>query len=709
MEMGVVPVQAVKKWRSHSLILGLVLIATWLLTGILRNDWPIIGLLIGLLLTLAALCIVATRLRINAQVAVAWKPWLFPVICTVLAFGMSVAGLNGSSSAYISWGVDGTPSLAGVIAGKPRIIRSDEWMVHTPWLLSQARQEHPFSAHNPSIGDKRVPLLCNLPVGHWSILFRPELLIFWLGLNPETAFAFFWNFKWWCLLCGSYSLLFLVTRGESFLSAIGALILLWTATIQWWFSSPSLMPDMVGLWCFSLAAGVLAVIQSKRWLRFLLAAAYVFCAFGFLFCCYPPFQIPLLTLFAPLLVALVLDRKSERRWITFGIATGVVIIGTTVFAWQLRDTFFTILSLVYPGRRFSTGGGVPWTSAVDGFLTLGASELHYPGKFENVVAAASCINPLPLLACVYVMRWRRGPNHDIVQLVLLAFAGLVAFFALFGIPRFLATISFWSFVTTERLSVTVALLGVLAVCRFLNTNPDPIAIRRLSWPALVGIFVFGVVLIVRNDELDGFVTRPAILAIWLFYSIAGLFLVAKIRVACLSMILLPLALLNGGVNPLSHGIPGYETTSISSTIRDLHKAYPKTRWVVLGAFPRATVISSLLKTTGATVLSGVIAIPEREMLDRLDPRHEHTEVYSRYASVCFVPAPDSATAPEFELQQTTVYSIRLPLTAEWLGRAGIDGLVVFDVPDLKVPENFHEVASRSGFRFLVKSVYRKSD
>ena len=697
-------VQTAKKWRGKALILLLSLVASLLLVAILRGATPVLALLSSLLLSLIILVLISGVAQTERRTSKAWSKWVFPTACSIIALAMSMSGLNGSSSACVSWGVDGAPSSIGLIAGTPKLIRSDEWMVQTPWLLSQARQAHPFSAHNPSVGGERAPLVNNLPVKHWSACFRPEFWIFFTGLDPEWSFMFYWNFKWWSLLCGSYALLFLVTRGESLLAGAGALILYWSATIQWWFSSPSLMPDMVGLWCFAVAAGFGAVVHSKRSVRILLSAAYAFCLLGFLFCCYPPFQIPLLTLLVPLLIALVFDRQTERRWVGLGVATAFVAIGAGVFAWQLRETFSAELGLVYPGRRFSTGGGVRWTSIVDGFLTLGATDRHYPNKYENIVAAASFLNPLPLLACIYVARWRRSQRRDVVLTILLGFAGLLAFFAVCGFPRFIAAISLWSFVTSERLSVTLAVVSVLAICRFLSWDHGIVSSRPWHWTILISVLVFGALLILDNQELDRFVAPSSLIAIWLFYSVTGLFLAARIRIACLALIILPLAILHGGVNPLSHGIPGYKATSLSPMVEDLRKQFPEIRWIVLESFPRTAVISSIMKTTGATVLSGVIAMPHQEMLDRLDPRHEQTSVYSRYASVCFVAADESVTDPEFELQHTTIYSIHLPLTDEWLQTAGVDGIVVPEKLQVKIPKTFREVGLSAGFRFCVRSL-----
>jgi hypothetical protein len=287
--------------------------------------------------------------------------------------------------------------------------------------------------------------------------------------------------------------------------------------------------------------------------------------------------------------------------------------------------------------------------------------------------------------------------------VLLGFAVLTTVYAICGWPPFLAKILLWSYVPAERLSIPLALVCVLAVGRFLSSRTEPAAIQLRPWYAVIGSVAFGIILFAADRELHSFVAPATLAALWLFYSVAGAFLVARLRLAFVAMALFPLAFMTATVNPLNRGIPAYGTTSVSPVLAGLRNAFPRTRWIVTGAFPRATIISALLKATGATVLSGVTAVPNQEMLDGLDLNHANTPVYSRYAAVCFLPGTGSAATPEFELQQTTIYSVRLPLTDQWLGAAGIDGVVVLDTPDLELPQHYREVASVSGCRFWIRS------
>ena len=106
----------------------------------------------------------------------------------------SLLDLNGSSTAlWHNYADRGLPNV-GVIIGSPQTVRSDEWMLQTPWIFSQARRTPAFSPSNPNVGSDVTPLVTNLPVRHWSTLFRPQMWPFFL-LSTERAFAFYWNFK----------------------------------------------------------------------------------------------------------------------------------------------------------------------------------------------------------------------------------------------------------------------------------------------------------------------------------------------------------------------------------------------------------------------------------------------------------------------------------------------------------------------------------
>src|SRR5581483_6595275 len=68
-------------------------------------------------------------------------------------FILNVAlNLNGSSVPVWCTVIRDAPPFDSVIAGTPRAVRSDEWLVWTPAILSQANHRPAWPVENPSVG-----------------------------------------------------------------------------------------------------------------------------------------------------------------------------------------------------------------------------------------------------------------------------------------------------------------------------------------------------------------------------------------------------------------------------------------------------------------------------------------------------------------------------------------------------------------------------
>ena len=123
----------------------------------------------------------------------------FLLLCAVLFVGGTAAKLNGSSVAVWNRVLLENHLSDGVLLSQAREARSDEWEVWTPAAVAQSRLDPPFPAENPSLGYGKTPLIYNLPVRHYTLLFRPQ---FWgfFGLGVERGYAWYWNAKLFGLL-----------------------------------------------------------------------------------------------------------------------------------------------------------------------------------------------------------------------------------------------------------------------------------------------------------------------------------------------------------------------------------------------------------------------------------------------------------------------------------------------------------------------------
>src|SRR5207249_966823 len=118
-----------------------------------------------------------------------------------------------------------------IIAGTPKAIRQDEWMVYTPALIGHYLSGMPTS--NPSLGDGNVPVIWSLPVKDPTMLLRPSLWSYFT-LDVERAFSFSWNFNIFIFLISTFLLFMLLTKSHFWLSLFGAFFLFSSGAMQWW-------------------------------------------------------------------------------------------------------------------------------------------------------------------------------------------------------------------------------------------------------------------------------------------------------------------------------------------------------------------------------------------------------------------------------------------------------------------------------------------
>ena len=102
------------------------------------------------------------------------RPWAFPLILLVIVAVLSGMRLSGSSVGIyhqLLYGADAhDPNL---VANSPQTIRSDEWRVNTPLIVSQWRLSYPRFNKNVGTGQD-MSVVVDVPYKEWSVAFRPQ-------------------------------------------------------------------------------------------------------------------------------------------------------------------------------------------------------------------------------------------------------------------------------------------------------------------------------------------------------------------------------------------------------------------------------------------------------------------------------------------------------------------------------------------------------
>jgi hypothetical protein len=579
----------------------------------------------------------------------------FYTLC-VLAFVLfSLGKFHGSSisiasASYRNWtDVEHTPLL-----GTPKRVRSDEWSFHTPTILNQLYRRDTLAVNDSLLGPGNAALLGNVPCWHFTQLFRPQFWGFFV-LPAELAFSIYWQCKGLILLSGVFTLLLLVTRSSA-VAAICALWFFFSAYTQWAYSWASLFPEMIGLFCWTIALTCYLATGRNRWL---LAGAAIVCAssaINFALCVYPPHQLPLVACgFAVLGGWLWAHRKSVGRResrtarLLALAACWIVIVGTVMVGFFLdaRETLAAAAATIYPGQRTSPGGGISFAQFASHFLDFWKGEENYPASMGNICEASGYL----WLAPVTLLLARPPREHRHSTVLLVSFWGVFALllcWMLFPIPARAAHWVFFDRVPPFRCFHALGLINVAIVGLFLSERIRAGQSRRMSKRDCLGglaaalLLVF--LLVKMNNELGQFFSTWSIALAALYVSILIFFLAQTRTTAFAALLLIPLALANGLINPVDRNLEVITASSLFKSAHGPHDNWRDGKWVIYAPWADTP---GLLAATGIDVVDCLKIVPDRKSMAVFDPDNRYSEIINRSSYLWALP-PGAGEISSFE-------------------------------------------------------------
>ncbi|HUK13450.1 MAG TPA: hypothetical protein VLW17_09105 [Thermoanaerobaculaceae bacterium] len=595
---------------------------------------------------------------------------------------VTASSLKLSGSSIGSWNrLTREDALAGdTLLGAPKLIRIDEYSVTTPEIMSQLNQPARLSPENQSWGPERVPLVTNVPVEHWSMLFRPQYWGFFL-VDPEHAFAFYWNMKLLLLGGGVLWLSMLLTGGDFWVSVFAATWVASSGFVQWWYSTPTMMPEMVGCFCLMTAAACGMAESGSRGALVAMSGIFVVAFVGFATCCYPPFQIPLLYLGAVIVIGRRLDTRRVRRPSVTTNRRGIIAIAAIAIvalslAW-LHDTASTLAMVratSYPGGRASSGGDLGLAELFGGLYGFFMSQGSFPQGWGNVCEASNFVLLFPIPAALLGARLATRKRVSALQLGLVVYTLALAAWAWLGWPRALATLTGFRFVPGRRALLGLGLASILLCCVWLSAvrRERQQRFRAGSMVALVAmvVAVLGAFTLWANHAMHGFLRAPQACLATLAGSAAAVLLIRRSAPRFAACILAPNLIAYGLVNPVTRGLRPLTGTRLSHEVSALTGQAPGARWVAYGH----PALADYLKATGAPVLNGTKVVPPLRDLRILDPEGANKGVYNRYAHVAFE-VRDSPRA-SFTLTASDGYAVGLNPASDLMPALGVRFVVL---------------------------------
>ena len=566
----------------------------------------------------------------------------------LLVFVVLVAlGITGSSTGSW-WGYFGSGSDPALLAGTPRAIRSDEWLVQSSWVISQAQQGFPLS-NGTFPGGMDATVQNDLPVWDWSTLFRPHLIGF-LFLPIDQGMAVRWWLPGLSLLAAAYLLLVTLMPRRPLSAATLAIVFYLSPLVQWWFLPTTIWPPT---WAFlAIAAVIWSLRDPRRWVRIAFAATAGYLAVTMALGIYAPFIVPAVLVFGLFsLTVFIQQARGDRLGLRTAIGRMIplivagVVAGVVLGMWVLTraDTISALLGTVYPGQRLEATGSLDFDGLVS--VLAGPFDESLTGPVSGLLGPNSSEAATPLLFGIFLLipllyftirDWRAARYLHWTMIACIAATVLVFAFLLIPGWDWLAHLILIDRTTVPRSRMALAILSLLSAAvliRRLDRGEE-----KLPWWVSVttaGVAAGSLVLVwltLRQTSDPGLLFSTWWKATTVLFVVAVLCITRRWLAPGLACLVLVAFVVGGTVNPLYRGVFDLNDTAIGAQVRTIDEANPGT-WVGIGGFaPTAVLVQS-----GVQAYNGVQTYPPDLMWQQIDPSGQYQDTWNRLAGVSWTP------------------------------------------------------------------------
>lgn len=585
------------------------------------------------------------RKRNNAENMIRSYGW---VILLSLMAALILLRVNNSSMVCYREIIPNNINAASMVSfGTPRTVRSDEYLVGGANFF-----------HSGIIGRLSVPALTTSTS---SIIVKLNNIItylnpfFWGELFLTTEYAYSWNFlvKLFFAFYTFYRLFQIITGSMRF-SITASLLLCFAPGFQWWAG-----PGVCGIWCGYITLFYDFFEKDRWWKKLLCSWGIVCCTSYVILSIYPPWDVPMIYLFAAILIGIY----ATKRKINFRKSDLCFIGGTILLMAVVVSSYFISqsgvieaqLNSVYPGRRFKSGGGLDsiyWADyLIAPFMTW--KPFTIAGTNESEISHFLHLFPIP--TAIFIAKYHEFKNIK-VMLYIVVFKIICAVYMVLGVGDLIAKYSLLSYSTPSRISTIWGLASfilLLLECYYIV----PVTIEKLKKKeiiscAFINISVISFLVWVALAEKrlmeymgEGFcyiAVGLVIVANLLFFGEKKIFIGILCGVTFVSGVL---------VNPINFGTGAITDTPLAMEIRKIDNIQ-KGKWIALNDY----FLPKYVYAQGVDCLNCLSWPPRYDLFVPLDKTGEYEDIYNRYAHV-LIRLVDEET--NFVLLQSDLFQLNM--------------------------------------------------
>lgn len=571
------------------------------------------------------------------------KIWVFPVVCIVIFSVLCLARIHGSSLGYFRTATNPGTKDPSLLFGTPRSIRSDEWVVTTPYVYSQKTENYPVI--NKTVGNGQdMAVVLDVPYRDWSTFFRPQNIAFFI-----VPFSMAFSARWWLplliLLIGTYLLIreFLPPPKRNLLSGILATSFSLSPFIMWWFTSGTLLS--IG-YVFVLIYLAIKLLDCRNLVyKFILSLLIAYFGVCLAITMYIPFMVASCFAGVFIFIAYLISQKEYKQLLkkeniicllgAVGIATLIVL----TFYFAHRDTIKLIQDTIYPGHLSAENTPLRVQTFLNVFALSFLQSSQYVIKYSNQSEFSNFIYLFPYLAFPTGYSIYRGmvtKKND--WLLIIVSLGICVVLMRMFLP--FNTDPLFRFVLLNRvpngrLLIGLGMLNIIFLVAWLRN----IILQKKSLPKSIKIitsFITAIILLTQyyffKTEYN-FVsryTKPYIIFLFIALLVTTVFFLQKKTIIYGGIVLFVVSLsMAFYINPVYKGVI-FQKDIIIDKITEINNQQNGT-WVVVNNL----VLEHYPQMAGVRSMSGVMTYPQYDVWNNFPNVDQYQRVINRYAHIRF--------------------------------------------------------------------------
>lgn len=597
---------------------------------------------------------------------------IFLILTTLLSY-------NGSSMGTLSENIL-EQEKNNTLLFSERKANSQEYGVETLFSISQNSNNNNYMNSNLGLNETDMFTYTNAPVK--DILIIGKLFnIGYLFLNSYMAIAFWWNFRLIALILATYELCMIITDKNKFYSIAGMIIIAFSSTLQWNFST-CLVDIIIFGEIMIILIDLFMKSNDKRLLKLGISIGFSVCLISYIFTFDIENMISFGYLFLAIAIWVIIKNKKEYK---FKISDLVYIVIPIIISILLNYRYYivsngnTIFSSAIERVRTQSGLSLLFSYIYSVFLPF--KEVQNAWYFASIMS----VFPVPIIIAFYYLYKNDKHTEFLFPIAVIVTIELIHCFS--GLPTVISNILLFKYVSVQSAALVIGFANVYLYLYILsNINEKIFNIKYAIRITLITVCF--VAFISRPSELSSSGIVYAYACIYCLFAFLLLNSNDKKYKKVFFTFAIIFTIISGGfVNPITKGASIINKTELAEKIQELSKE--ECNWITVGD---EKILANYAIANNARVINSTQVMENEDLFIKIlgkEKAKETENLWKKYTNIEIKISDEN----DIKQKENSNNTIILEITKDKIKELNIRYIITYnDITELELDKKYEKVS-----------------